>query len=215
MTSYYFHDMIRTLRQHEEVVLYCHLLSAGQEECDLLTAFLQKEYEREAASWPYHAPPFDPGSALWAARTVYIAAQLILYREHKPADFVSLFPDHDGAYTPSAILSADLCLRFLPDMIVQLKMIDSEDELATALEKILLRWHYSGVRYPLETDGLPMEMITTDNCLLQLYANRVITHKKIKLAQLPALRETIAASLGMYGREFWNDFKHETATHES
>ena len=137
MITPYFLKMIRTLRQQEEIMLYGNILQVTDAEAREVVVFLEKEYEAEALNYPYSIPSFDDTAALWAAKTVYIAAQLILYRETKNEALPLILPDFTGDVTPAAILSCDLCLRFLPTMIVQLKAIDSEDELIQVLENLL------------------------------------------------------------------------------
>jgi len=214
MITPYFLKMIRTLRQNEEIMLYGNILHITDAEAQEVVVFLKKEYESEALNYPYSIPSFDDAAALWAAKTVYVAAQLILYRETKNEALPVILPDFTVDVTPGAILSCDLCLRFLPAMIVQLKVIDSEDELIQVLENILQQWHYSGINYPLESDTLEHSVITADKCLQQLYANRIIDYKKLKLAKLPGYKELLLANMGLYAPEFWNEFKTEMTQHE-
>lgn len=205
-----FLSMIQTLRAHEEVLLFNDILTFTDSETDSVTAFLRAEHEREALEHPPGVPAFDASAALWSAQTVYVAAQLILYRRHEEKDVPLLMPPFSGVIDATAMLSADLCLRFLPDMIVQLKMMDTQDVLIPLLEDTLQRWHYSGVRHPLNPAVLDFAPVVADACLHQLYAQRIVEHRKLVLAELPAFKHTIAAQLGMYGAEFWNDFKNDT-----
>ncbi len=205
----YFLNMIKNLRQNEEVMLYDNILKFSEIEAENTINFLKKEYQNESLNFPFKHPDFDKNVALWAAKTVYIAAQLILYRENKSEDIPTLLPDFQSPISPSSILSADLCLRFLPDMLVQLKFFDSEDPLVEILEKILSQWHYSGINYPLAIEKLDFAVIDSDNCLKQLYINRIIENKKIHLAKLPHFKDTILANLGIYGKEFWKEFSLE------
>ncbi len=206
MQQQYFLQMIRQLRESEEVMLFQNVLFAEKDEELEVINFLSEEYRKESTGYPNKAPEFDPEAALWAAKTVYVAAQLILYRDHKEADLAALFTDFEGNTNASAILSADLCLRFLPDMLFQLKVIDTQDGLIVLLEKIAHKWHYSAMRYHLEIEQLDFECIGSNSCLEQLYANRIIENKKLKLAEQPACYETVKASLGMYAEILWKEF---------
>jgi hypothetical protein len=199
--------MLKHLREKEEVMLYGHLIRIPEKDQLEAQQFLSSEYARESFDYPYQAPAFDEKAAMWAAKIVYTGAQLMLYRENKSAELEALLPAYDGAVSTRAMLSADICLRFVPPMLVQLKMIDAEDKLISILENILHTWHYSGVNYPLETEKLDFTTVSSDPCLLQLYANRVVEHKKLKLAEHAALKEIISGSLGMYAGEFWRDIK--------
>ena len=179
-------------------MLYDNILSISEEEKASAILFLRKEYLQESLDFPYQAPLFDDNAALWAAKTVYIAAQLMLYREHKAVDLRELLPDYEREMSPAAILSADLYLRFLPDMLIQLKMIDSEDKLIEILEKMLEKWHYSGIKYDFEIEKLDFEIIEKDLCVKQMYVNRVVFYKKNKLTEHPILQPLLLANVGIH-----------------
>ncbi len=206
--------MIQNLRRHEEVVLYGDILDITENEKRDVTEFLKKEYEAETLNYPYQAPLYDNEAALWAAGTIYTAAQLMLYRKHKEPDLFTLLPEFPARCTPSTFLSADLCLRFLPGVLFHLKQIDPEDGLIQVLENQLTQWHYSGINYPLEISRLDFELLSSDPCLRQLYVNRIIDYKNMSLAKHAACKELVKASLGMFAKEFWNDFKKSESIHE-
>jgi len=210
MPGNYFAQMIKCLRQQEEIILYGNILVVNEAEVEDVNDFLKKEYSREILSYPYTAPEYHPDAALWAAKTVYIAAQLMLYRENKESDLEMLLPDFPGDSNEGDILSADLCLRFLPDMLIQLKLIDSSDPLIEVLEAKLSQWHYSGIKYQLNVDELSMNNIFSAPCLRQLYINRIIDYKRIPLAMHAPCKKWVLANIGDYGNEYWNEFKLET-----
>ncbi len=209
-----FVKMIKRLREYEEVVLYENILSIEKEEQSEITEFLAGEYQTESISYPYTPPLFDREAALWAAKTVYIAAQLMLYRENKETELETLIPQFSETVTPAAILSADLCLRFLPDMILQLKAIDSEDKLLIILDNTMRQWHYSGIRYLQSSESLDFTNLTADEILGQLYTDRVIEYRNLRLAKHPAVQKMIRTALGDLGNIYWSDFKLETTIHE-
>jgi len=214
MTGNYFLQMIQQLRQQEEILLYGNILHIHAEEVADVADFLEQEYRRESLGYPYTAPAYQPEAASWAARTVYLIAQLILYREDQTEELETYFPAYTGYMDAGAILSADLCLRFLPDMLIQLELIDTQDELINRLQQLLATWHYSAVSATLETAPENLEAVAANPCLHQLYADRIIACKKISLAQHPTFRDRIGASLGMYGPVFWNEFKTVSKLHE-
>lgn len=206
MSQQYFLQMIKHLRECEEVLLYEKVMSWENTEEQELIDFLSLEYQNESLNYPDQIPEFNLHAALWAAKTIYLAAQLILYRDQKENDLGQLFSDFEGDLDASAILSADLCLRFLPDMLFQLKVIDSQDGLIELLETIAYKWHYSAMRYPLEVERLSFEWMNSDTCLRQLYVNRIIEYKKLKLAEHPACYDAVKASLGIHGEQLWKEF---------
>ena len=208
MTRYLLQS-IQQLRQQEEALLYGYLLTPSEEEQAETVRFLEAEYHCESLEYPYSAPAFDPSAAGWAARTVYLAIQWIVYRENTEKELVHLLPDYPGEINASALLSADLLLRFLPDIITQVRLIDTEDHLANLLKDKLYCWHYSGVAYPLTPERLSFEAVTVNPCLYQLYIDRVIAHRNVSLAHHPALVEGIRASLGMFAPDFWQGFEDQ------
>lgn len=214
MTKYYFLDTIQTLRKQEEAILYEKLLPISEQEKKAVADFLYLEYQQESLEYPYQAPEFDAFAALWAAEFLYTALQLVLQREQKEQDLAQLLPGFQEGITPSGILSADLCLRFLPDVIIQLKLIDSEDPLIEMLEKQLTIWHYSGINYALPLEDPDFNTIANNPCLHQLYINRIVKHKKLHLAKHPAFKASILANFGLFAGEFWNDFKIASDLHE-
>lgn len=203
----YFLNMIKSLREGEEVILYYKNITSTPEEDQRVIDFLLSQYEDEQADYPARSPEFDGAAALWAAKMVYVAAQLILFREHKEEAINDLFPPDHAPTTPGSILSADLCLRFLPEMIKNLKVIDSEDLLIEWLEARLKKWHYSSVSYPLRIEELDFNEMYDNSCLLHLYCDRIIRYKNLPLALTPFFKSKIQAQMGLYGKEFWSEFQ--------
>lgn len=187
-------------------MLHQYMLDFPQEEGQAVTDFLRKEFSAEALNYPYEVPDFNPDASLWAASTVYVAAQLIVYREHKETELSLLFKPYSGERNASAILSADLTLRFIPDMINALKEIDTEDALIPLLESTLQEWHFSGLEYSLDAGGIDFDMIKTNRCMHQLYCDRIVENKKITFATNPVFKDSIRAQLGLYGNDLWKEF---------
>ena len=205
MIQNYFLKMIQYLRENEEVMLWEELLDVSEKDATEVIAYLKIQYANEVLDYPYQAPAFDEKAALWGAKTIYIAAQLLLYRENNAREIPDLLKIFENDITISSILSADLSLRFLPDIITQLEMIDSEDPLIEILEKFLVTWHFSGISYLKDADLLDLNLIKSDNCLFQLYCNRVIYFKNLIFLKRDELKNHILANLGNYKTEFWNE----------
>jgi len=144
ITSYFF-DSIELLRTKGDIVLHSELVQISEDEEEYVTRFLAQEYENEGVNFPGKLPPFDGEAALWGAKTVFIASQLLMLRDIPEIDFPKLLPNFDGEMSLSAILSCDLCLRFLPDIIDKAENLDTYDGLIPLLDKHLLTWSYSGI----------------------------------------------------------------------
>ena len=206
--------MIETLRKNEAVILYGQFSSIDDDEKKKGVEFLETEYKLEKNEYPFRSPDFNPTAALWSAEIIYKVAQLILYREHKSEELTHLLPPFAGELTDSAMLSADLCLRFLPEMLEQLKLIDSQDSLIVLLEGYLHQWHYSGIGATTEIEELDFSIITSNACLFQLYCNRIIDKKQLNFANHPQMSERIKASLGIYHQTFWKELTTSTNLYE-
>ncbi len=198
-------NMIQHLRKNEEVMLYGNLLTIEKEEVEAIINFLKEEYQSESLNYPYAIPPFDEQAAFWGAKTIYLATQLLLYRENRLEDLSNLLKSFEGEVSASTILSSDLCLRFLPEIIKELKLIDPEDSLIEILESSLYVWHYSGINYALDIEKLDLETILSNECMQQLYCNRIIQYKNLKLANHNSLNHLILADLGNYSSMFWKE----------
>jgi len=201
----YFLDTINHLRKFEEVILYNQILNIPSEEDILVIKCLEYEYNNECLEYPYLAPPFDAEASLWGAKIVYMASQLLLYRKNRETEIQVLLPEY--LYNPSisSILSADLTLRFLPDIIENMQVIDPDDKAIEILINILQKWHYSGIGSTLNIKKLNFETIFSDNCTKQLYINRIIAFKAKHLAELPNIKTLINESTGNYTSCFWKD----------
>lgn len=203
----YFYETIFQLRAHEEIILYDKLLFFKGEDDALVKDFLQIEFDIESENHPYTTPKYNAEAALWAAKIVYTSCQILLYRAHKEAELTNLLPTFPQTITKDAILSADLCLRFLPQVLEDSKMIDIEDPMIPILESILQQWHYSGIGLKLTLENLDFFPILMHPCLEQLYIDRVIEKKDRKRAELPQIAEKIRATLGNYTESYWIEFK--------
>jgi hypothetical protein len=230
----YFLSTISHLRKQEEMLIYDRFISPAAKEEKAVADLLREEYAKEVLNFPGAAPAFEGDAAVWAARIVFNASQLLLSREKDAQDIVELLSPYSGAMTPAAILSADLCLRCLPDVIEKAREINPDDPLIGLLEDLLPVWHYSGIGYfrlPGSTELSSAEdstelgsaedsvgvdsavgggefdfsPILADDCLRLLYIDRVIERRVAALANLPELRPGILAVMGDHGDFFWKE----------
>ena len=208
MTHTAFYDTIYNLRTNGEIILYEKLLNFKPDDEKLVADFLQIEYESEAEGFPGVPPLFDAKAALWAARTTYTICQLVLYRQDKASELPLFLPIYQGNIEAGSILSADLCLRFLPEVLTYTKHVDPEDSLIASATTHLLQWHYSGIGYPLEIEHLDFEKVISNACLYQLYADRVIEKKDKTRSNHLAIKEKVKASMGNYSNQFWKEFNY-------
>lgn len=202
-----FLDTIFQLRREGDLVLYDSFQLPADEECLIAGELLEEDYEQEKNGYPFTAPPFDLPAAIWGAKTLYTFTQLVLYRKHEEAAIPELFTPYTGTITPGAILSADLCLRFLPQLYQQVSNIDDADVVLPLMQDLLNQWHYSGIGRLTAPDVNQLTIIKSNNCLQQLYADRIIARKDKTLAVHADWHLTIKACLGIYGDIYWKELK--------
>lgn len=198
-----FLDTIYHLRTIEQIILTDKLITISKGEENDTISFLETEYERETLEYPGTAPKFNSDAALWAAKTVYLAAQLLLHREHKISDLDLLLPDFNGIQDESAILSADLCLRFMPQILAEMKRIDADDLVIPILEKHLYYFHYSAIGFEIEIEKINFDIVATNDCLQQLYIDRIVHRKAIKFTESDFIKKQLEIGFGDYKKIFW------------
>ncbi len=205
----YFYDTIYQLRTNEEMTIFEKIVEFSEEDVKLVKDFLQIEFEEELINIPCEPVKYEANAAIWGAKTLYTACQLILYRENKENDLPQLLPSFDGEINLSTILSVDLCLRFLPQIIQETKYIDPDDKLIEILELILTNWHYSGIGYLLKEDELNSSIFINNKCFEQLYVDRVIEKKDVNKLKIPEIKMAVKAALGIYSTQYWSELKLE------
>ncbi|KUJ60700.1 hypothetical protein AR687_16875 [Flavobacteriaceae bacterium CRH] len=198
-----FLDTIYHLRTIEQIILTDKLITISKEEENNMVSFLETEYERETLEYPGIAPNFNSDAALWAAKTVYLAAQLLLHREHKISDLDLLLPDFNRIQDESAILSADLCLRFLPQILAEITRIDADDLVIPILEKHLYLFHYSAIGFEIDLEKINFDIVATNDCLQQLYIDRIVHRKAIKFTESDFIKKQLEIGFGDYKKIFW------------
>jgi hypothetical protein len=121
---------------------------------------------------------FDPGAAQAAATLVYRACWFLLSRDEPESELDRLLKLPAPACSPAAHLSADLVLRFLPQVHHRAKAHNPADRLTALLADVLRRWPLSGVLA--DVDEGPLTAITFDDHpgLFMLYVERLAQHEK-------------------------------------
>ncbi|WP_163408199.1 hypothetical protein [Flavobacterium ajazii] len=198
-----FLDTIYHLRTIEQVILYDKIIVISKEEENEAVLFLETEYEKEILEYPGTTPGFNTQAALWAAKTVYLAAQLLLHREHKISELDAILPDYEKEFDASAVLSADLCLRFLPQILDEIRRIDPEDLIIPILEKHLSRFHYSAIGSDLNLENIRFDILQANDCLLQLYIDRIVHRRAIRWTQSDFIKKQLEIGFGDYQKLFW------------
>lgn len=204
-TESHFYNTIHNLRKNEELILYDKVLEFNIYDEKLIKDFLEHEYNVESINFPFTKPTFNSDAAYWAAKTFYLISQLVIYREHRVEELESILTHYEHPKNPSSILSADLCLRFLPLINFEATIIDQEDKLLIYIRKIMAEWIYSSIGHIDNINQICFVEFENDKCINQLFIDRIIERKDKHLAKLDTWNRKIKATMGDYQNLFWKE----------
>jgi hypothetical protein len=167
------------------------------------TAELLAEFD---ASWrldlPGEPPPLNRDVAVWAAAQFFRACQYAVFRDAGPEfDFEPLPREAELRPLPATHYSVDLTYRFLPDLIRQTRAVAEADPLVTELLAWSCRWPLSsaGVSGAVAPDApVDVAAIVASPSLLRFYVDRIIDRRDIARLDHPAVRQAVAAALGLH-----------------
>ncbi|MCB9261972.1 MAG: hypothetical protein H6607_06330 [Flavobacteriales bacterium] len=205
MSQQLFYRAITELRRDGSLVLYQNIFFiAGAEETEV-ALFLENEYQLETNGYLLDVPPFDAKAALWAARLIYHAAQFILYRANSIASIDEFIVDYEAEPNASSVLSADLCLRFMPMLVESLRKIEPSDPLIDKLYQIMRKWHFSGIAITklFDNQEIDFNLYVKNAHLSREYINRIVTFRNVNLARHPAWHTAAKDAMGLYQETFW------------
>jgi hypothetical protein len=118
---------------------------------------------------------------------------------------------YPGTLTPQAVYSADLTLRYLPDLLQLAKGLAPDDVLVACLKNTLSQWPFSSVG----TEGLEaqnLEPVLAHESLKYAYTDRIIKRKDTSRAQNEAITELIREALGAHAPILWPGFDNTHKT---
>lgn len=175
------------------------LESMAGEANDLLLSFDALAHEELA----FTTPPFSLDAARWAAELTYRACQCLVYRELGEqavrAAFALACP---RPLSPDTIYSADLVLRYLPDLATLARAVAERDVLVEELVALGASWPLSSIGMPQvaaeRLDSGAIDMIVGDRCLKQLYIDRVIARRDESRLEHSAVLEGVREAIGLY-----------------
>ncbi|CAD7801268.1 hypothetical protein CHRY9390_00752 [Chryseobacterium aquaeductus] len=202
-----FLDTIFQLRKDGSMTIFSDLKTISEKEEKDAEIYFESEFEKERLGFLSDQIAFDKKAAVWAAKVLYHSAQLYLIRKDTSKNLDQLIPHFNEKQDVSAILSADLSLRFLPQIVVALRVADPEDILLKILEGILLKYHYSGVGFDLNLENINWEVELQDKTYRKLYLERIVEKKAYQLAEIPYINHLLIAEFGIYKDVFWKELK--------
>ena len=203
---------IQSLLSEGKVAVKGSLETFSEEDVRSATAVLKAYYEEDRLDAPCEAPAFSEEAALWALQYLYISMQFAALRnegEEKIRAWLLPFP---GEITASVIYSADLCLRYLPSLLLLAKGMAPGDVLVQELKNTALDWPLSSIGCAIKTaDSMPegtikaLATIKANDCLRRMYADRVIRYKDID--RVDSVRDLVHAVIGEYGSVIWPELE--------
>ena len=202
-----FLDTLFLLRKEGTMTIFSDIKSISQKEEQDAADYFESEFEKERLEFLSDKINCDREIAVWAAKVLYHSAQLHLIRENTAKDLSQLIPLFKGKREINSILSADLSLRFLPQIISVLQDVDPEDPLIKILENILQQFHYSGIGFDLDLEKIDWEEELKDKTYRKLYLERVVENKAYRLAEIPYVNQLLMAEFGMHKDVFWKDLQ--------
>jgi hypothetical protein len=203
------YNFITNLHLRGDLELYDNILDLNNSDRESSSAFLEKQFNEEKIE-NNHLFKFEKESAIIAASSIFNIAHLIYFREldMKEVDTI-IEPIKNLATSPQSILSADLMLRFLPQITNEIKAKVPSDEIITHLEIIMSKWHFSSINYNFENLELNFSDFEKNKELYAIYKKRIIQFKNIKLGSLPIFYKEIKSEFGNYGDLFWKELMIE------
>lgn len=179
------------------------LVTLEQPDLDAAVAILQQTHARDMLDMPGVAPAFEPAAALWAACYLFRATQLVFRRDLGEAVIAQhLPPYHNTQPAPSAIYSADLCLRQLAGLLQLAKGLAPDDPLVNHIKETLRIWPFSGALAGW-TGEVELSIILNDGSLRISFVDRIIESRQVKLAEMEPIRSLVNETLGDYREKLW------------
>lgn len=172
-----------------------HPSASDLTECEPLVRLHAADAAADVAGPP---PVLSMQAALWAARLIHRSAQFLVIRTADAAAIEAELSEPCPAPTgASACFSADLYLRYLPDLVRLSRGISEDDPLVRALLRLCRQWPLSSVG----VSGLgevDVSAFIEHAGLRQLYIDRVIEHGDAARLDHPRVVQALAATVGMH-----------------
>ncbi|UOQ70443.1 hypothetical protein MUN79_17090 [Hymenobacter cellulosilyticus] len=167
---------------------------------------LETYHAEDAREMPHTAPGFHASAALWAARILYYTILLTLVRELDEIVIQEYLTDFAGDSTPEVVYSADLTLRYLPDLLRLAKGLAPGDALVARLQTLGRQWPLSLVGQELPLPESEAQVLAHPS-LRQEYVDRIIRIQDRRRAGQDQLRPLVQAALGGHAATLWPDFQ--------
>ena len=194
----FIHDLV----SEGKVKVHDHIQPFSEKDLKKCELLLKKMYDQDKINHPLSQPMFSANAAIWAASFIYRAAQFIMLRSAENEEVQSqlaLFREEIGA---NEIYSADLTLRYLPQIYQLAKGLSPEDVLVKCLNEVAVQFPYSSVGIELNQEA-DHEAILNHPSLRLVYLDRIIQAKHLHRVKQNHLAEKVKEVLGDHLNTFW------------
>jgi hypothetical protein len=199
-------NFIAGLINDGKVKVVPQLLTFEAEDLRLAMVHLQQYYEDDIQEMPSVAPSFDPTAALWAARYLYTAVQFILLRNLDETTMQEHLLPYTGEQTAAAMYSADLTLRYLPDLFDLAKGLSPNDPLVKQMKETAQLWPFSSAGIAM-SEELELSVIFSHVSLQQAYIDRIIAAKDLHKCRQADCYPLVLEALGAFATNLWPQFE--------
>lgn len=159
---------------------------------DLATAreTLIRTEELAGRALPHGVPDFLPEVALEAGQRVWDAARFLVYRDIDPVHIRSTLGDfRPKTNRPDEHYSADLCLRFMKDVLRLSRATAENDPLNQAILELLAEWPLAAVGT--SADVRSLSVIFDHRALRLMYLDRVVRLNDTRAMQQDNVRTAL------------------------
>jgi hypothetical protein len=167
-----FHDFLTPLLEHGRIV-FRSAKAPTDRPTERDVAVLAEAFESFILSVAGPRIEFDTRVACAAAELVRQSSWALINHEDRVEDLKKLVAMPGSLATPSHHLSADLMLRYVPQILKRARGLDASDPLVGLLAEILRRWPLSGVLSDVEEGPLVGLDFGGHPGLMLLYAERL------------------------------------------
>jgi hypothetical protein len=206
-------SFIKELLEKGQVTVTKGLTLFSEEDLQESLKVLRGYHAEDALQMPLVAPAFSSEAALWGAVYLYRATQFVLIRDLGEEAVQSHLNDFSGPVTAEAIYSADLTLRYLPDLLQLAKGLAPDDVLVTCIQHTLTQWPFSsvGTEAAAQADYQP---VLAHDSLKYAYIDRIIKHKDTRRASGEEVAELISEVMGAHAALLWPGFENKKTHNE-
>ncbi len=164
---------------------------------------LQLRYTEDVAEMPATAPAYDAEAALWAAQYFCRAVQVTVHRNLDESVVTQLLKPFPNPISAEAIYSADLVLRYLPDLFRLAKGLSPRDIVVQHLTEMAAVWPFSSMGMTCEPLTDSIQTILLQPSLRLAYVDRIIKARDKTRAAHPLIAPLVTEALGAYSEALW------------